>query len=137
MMVRIRKQGSLPKRALTLLVIVHCYTFGCDGNSDRTKEVRSQAADVCLQGVRCDPSSQADLDGDGIVDKADNCPRHANVEQTDGDRDGLGDSCDPLPGTRTFTMNGQTLGTPADRGSNGGTLNSSNSRFQMQSRLMK
>jgi hypothetical protein len=38
-----------------------------------------------------------DLDRDGILDYLDNCPRHDNREQRDGDNDGLGDPCDPCP----------------------------------------
>ncbi len=37
----------------------------------------------------------ADDDGDGVDDGADNCPRDANPEQADGDGDGQGDACDP------------------------------------------
>ena len=36
-----------------------------------------------------------DVDGDGVTDVADNCPSAANADQTDGDRDGQGDACDP------------------------------------------
>lgn len=38
-----------------------------------------------------------DLDGDGILDYLDNCPRQPNRDQRDRDNDGLGDSCDPCP----------------------------------------
>jgi Ca2+-binding RTX toxin-like protein len=36
-----------------------------------------------------------DPDADGVFDPADNCPAGANPAQTDTDRDGLGDACDP------------------------------------------
>ncbi|CAN5923755.1 hypothetical protein BH11MYX3_BH11MYX3_00300 [soil metagenome] len=48
------------------------------------------------------PDGPADLDGDGVLNAADNCPTTANVDQHDEDGDTLGDSCDPcphLPGT--------------------------------------
>lgn len=36
-----------------------------------------------------------DADTDTHCDDVDNCPKDANVDQADGDRDGLGDVCDP------------------------------------------
>ncbi|MBC8312543.1 MAG: thrombospondin type 3 repeat-containing protein [Candidatus Marinimicrobia bacterium] len=36
----------------------------------------------------------SDLDGDGVVDEADNCPNIANSNQSNYDGDGLGDACD-------------------------------------------
>ena len=36
----------------------------------------------------------SDTDGDGVCEVADNCPVHPNPSQTDGDADGLGDTCD-------------------------------------------
>ncbi len=38
-----------------------------------------------------------DYDNDGVPDLQDNCPLHANPDQTDTDNDGLGDVCDPTP----------------------------------------
>jgi hypothetical protein len=37
----------------------------------------------------------ADADQDGVADALDNCWQHANADQTDVDRDGLGNRCDP------------------------------------------
>jgi len=37
----------------------------------------------------------SDLDGDGVIDAADNCPDLANADQSDIDGDGKGDVCDP------------------------------------------
>ncbi|MCK6486530.1 MAG: thrombospondin type 3 repeat-containing protein, partial [Phycisphaerae bacterium] len=38
-----------------------------------------------------------DVDGDGVVDCADNCPMVGNPTQQDTDSDGLGDACDNCP----------------------------------------
>lgn len=35
-----------------------------------------------------------DWDEDGIPDDQDNCPWHANPQQSDCDNDGVGDACD-------------------------------------------
>lgn len=39
--------------------------------------------------------TQGDQDGDGVDTASDNCPHIFNQSQTDGDQDGVGDSCDP------------------------------------------
>ncbi|MEW5923598.1 MAG: thrombospondin type 3 repeat-containing protein, partial [Candidatus Zixiibacteriota bacterium] len=51
-----------------------------------------------------------DLDGDGLLDTADNCQVAYNPTQTDGDNDGYGDACDPV--TINFTSNIQAGSTP-------------------------
>jgi hypothetical protein len=38
-----------------------------------------------------------DLDSDGILNAADNCPMRVNADQHDEDGDGVGDSCDNCP----------------------------------------
>ena len=42
-------------------------------------------------------SSNADPDGDGVVEAVDNCPGLPNSDQTDSDDDGHGDACDNCP----------------------------------------
>lgn len=42
-----------------------------------------------------EPSAERDQDGDGVVDTVDNCPTVANKEQTDSDKNGVGDACEP------------------------------------------
>ena len=34
-----------------------------------------------------------DIDNDGVLNERDNCPKKANSDQKDSDRDGLGDVC--------------------------------------------
>lgn len=50
---------------------------------------------ACTVGV--DPES-LDHDGDGVIDRDDNCPDVANADQADADGDGIGDLCDPTSG---------------------------------------
>ncbi len=39
------------------------------------------------------PPAEDDVDGDGVPDETDNCPRQANSGQTDEDLNGVGDDC--------------------------------------------
>ncbi len=45
----------------------------------------------------CASGSLANEDGDQKTDECDNCPLDVNDDQLDGDRDGIGDICDPHP----------------------------------------
>lgn len=40
---------------------------------------------------------EKDSDGDGVLDKFDNCPNTANVGQFNSDKDSFGDACDNCP----------------------------------------
>jgi uncharacterized delta-60 repeat protein len=64
----------------------------CDPDDDNDGLTDAQEA-----ALGTDPIN-ADTDGDGVLDGADNCPLAANASQADADADGLGDACDPLNG---------------------------------------
>jgi Thrombospondin type 3 repeat len=54
-----------------------------------------QDRDPTTGGDTCD----TDDDNDGVTDFEDNCQKDANKEQRDTDGDGIGDECDPFPGS--------------------------------------
>jgi hypothetical protein len=47
---------------------------------------------------------QHDEDADGLGDVCDNCPHLTNANQANGDADGVGDACDPRPTTAGDTI---------------------------------
>ena len=55
-----------------------------------------------------------DRDRDGILDFADLCPSIPGVPQTDTDRDGIGDGCDPFPFDPLNDVDGDGIGGDAD-----------------------
>jgi predicted CXXCH cytochrome family protein len=90
---------------------VHCqFTFD-DESWDNWREIRLVAwaqtpasgfpAHVYQAAVLTAPLEPppGDLDGDGVPDALDNCPRTYNPDQTDSDGDGVGDACDNCPHT--------------------------------------
>ncbi|MBE2317562.1 S8 family serine peptidase [Solirubrobacter sp. CPCC 204708] len=64
----------------------------CDPDHD---EVRGAEEDCPNEPGTLADRGCPDTDKDGKVDRLDNCPRFANANQADTDRDGLGDGCDP------------------------------------------
>src|SRR5690349_1057385 len=90
-----------PPRALLVLVLA-----GCD-------------AVLKLQEVTPPPPPDAtdafidfDSDGDHVLDGSDNCPAVANEDQTDDDRDGIGNACDPHPGARDVVVSSDLFHSP-------------------------
>ena len=49
-------------------------------------------------------SSWSDTDGDGVVDRTDNCVERHNSGQEDADRDGVGDACDNCVNTANLNQ---------------------------------
>lgn len=108
------------RRILPLLFTV--FAFACtDDNSGGGLQVDSCPPGQTFNGVagECVPGSSqentptteeaakkesfasddlwAESDGDGVVDRDDNCPFDDNVDQADSDGDGIGDACDNCP----------------------------------------
>jgi hypothetical protein len=77
-----RKQNGSP-HLLTVaqLCVAVCFVYACDGT------------DVLPD------ANPEDLDGDGLRNEADNCPRAINPDQHDEDGNAIGDACDNCPAT--------------------------------------
>lgn len=100
-------------RVAFLLALVGCYSpgyrdcevtcgggtcpsgFVCDRGVCRV-EGFSGACGVTIDAA-IDSPPNADDDGDGIINKDDNCSKVANPQQENEDRDARGDACDPCP----------------------------------------
>src|SRR3569623_1462438 len=52
---------------------------------------------ACGHGASGPDANPADVDGDGVLNAADNCPERYIAEQHDEDGDGVGDVCDNCP----------------------------------------
>ncbi len=79
-------------RVVALIALAGCGRFGFEVATTDSGEagIADSATDVVSLGH--------DEDGDGIPDSSDVCP-HLTGTQDDGDNDGVGDDCDPNPGT--------------------------------------
>lgn len=57
---------------------------------------------LVLRASEAEPEGP-DFDADGVLDQTDNCPHLANLDQRDGDGDGVGDDCDACVATAADT----------------------------------
>jgi hypothetical protein len=66
---------------------------------DREESASSPRVRFRAYGEDCDYALGSDGDRDQLADFEDNCPERSNGSQVDTDLDGMGDVCDPEPGT--------------------------------------
>lgn len=81
-----------------------------DGEVDAGPSDAVDAADAADGGGK-------DVDGDGVVNAADNCPTIANANQANEDGDPRGDACDecpPVASTMVIDADGDGVGDPCD-----------------------
>ena len=87
------------------------------GDNSTTGGTNSDNNAAANNGNNRDP--WADSDGDGFIDRFDNCPDAANPGQEDSDGDGIGDACDNCPTNANFDQldsNGDGVGDACDEG---------------------
>jgi cytosine/adenosine deaminase-related metal-dependent hydrolase len=90
------------------------------GNTDG--DLAGDACDACPFDAAdaCTAPDADDIDDDGIVNGADNCPKDTNPAQEDIDKDGHGDACDtcaePNPGASVCATSIKALRDPSDPG---------------------
>ena len=69
--------------------------FGCDDSAPVATDDAGAITIASNSDLSKGPPNK-DSDGDGILDKDDNCPNVANPDQTDTDGDGVGDACETV-----------------------------------------
>ncbi len=76
--------------ALTILAL---WSMGCGGGDGERIDLDEPDLPVVLCPEPGD-TSDPDTDGDGVIDRCDNCPQQVNPDQSDADYNGFGDVCD-------------------------------------------
>ncbi len=85
------------KGAYSLLVAPGSYEIVATKSGYITAKIKktvTTGADLKVNIPLAKSTVPTDIDGDGVVDTKDNCPKIANPMQVDTDKDGLGNSCD-------------------------------------------
>jgi hypothetical protein len=75
-------------------------------------------------------TDQSDIDRDGVGDACDNCPNEPNPSQIDTDGDGVGDACDNCPDTENADQadgDGDGMGDVCDNATGTGSVREKNS----------
>ncbi|RYB94776.1 hypothetical protein EUA93_10695 [Nocardioides oleivorans] len=84
--------GFLPLSAFDTTPVQGAYALTVTNPDTSTAAVRLRDWTLVVTPSTCDS------DGDGVDERADNCPSAANPDQADWDADGVGNACDPSPG---------------------------------------
>jgi len=76
-----------------LLILAVAFLAGCSFTAPQSSVDASVSHDTPIDM----PPGPGDRDGDGVLDRDDNCPDASNPDQHDEDGDGVGDVCDKCP----------------------------------------
>ncbi len=88
-------------------------TVNCDDSCPDDFSPAQVDCDLDLEGDACDADT-TDGDTDGVDDSCDNCPSISNADQADGDADGIGDLCDACPEEDPNDQDGDGICCPLD-----------------------
>lgn len=81
----------MKKHLLLVLAMTLIFTVGCNSTAPKTEEQEKFAPDEDSRNELI----IVDTDLDGIADDIDNCPKVANSDQSDADKNGVGEACEP------------------------------------------